>query len=355
MITPTARTLATPAYSVPAGQPSAGPMLRLNANECPTFTPTIAAESPLSLDAIARYPDTTPLQRTLATRLDVPESHLIITAGADDALARICTALVEPGRNIVITSPTFEMIPIYAQLAGGDVREIPWMDGAFPTEAVIAAADSNTAAVFVVSPNNPTGLAASACDLRRLRDSLPHPALILDAAYEEFADEPLTPTALTLPNTVVTRTFSKAFGLAGLRVGYAVGDPDLVALLRRVGQPYAVSGLSLDLVARWLEPLSRRAEETVRRVRIERSVLREDLRRLDLDVLPSQGNFVLARFATAARASAVAASLAARGTLVRSFQNRPELSDHLRITCPADETAFETLRVALRAALTETP
>src|SRR5690606_24728281 len=104
--------------------------------------------------------------------------------------------------------------------AGGSVRSVPWLGGPLPTPGLIAAADETTAAVAVVSPNNPTGSVASADDLVQLREALPHALLIVDLAYGELADVDLTEVALTLPDTIVVRTLSKAWGLAGLRVGY---------------------------------------------------------------------------------------------------------------------------------------
>ena len=147
-------------------------------------------------------------------------------------------ARVGPGRQVVSTYPTFEMIPRYTEQRGAELVETPWWSGAFPTEDLIASINDQTDAVFIVSPNNPTGAVATEADLRKVAAETP--LLVLDAAYTEFADEDLTRSALELGNVVVIRTMSKAYGLAGLRVGYLLGPPELVTEVGVIWQP--VSG-----------------------------------------------------------------------------------------------------------------
>lgn len=344
---PAFRVTAVGGYLRPARASSRPVDLRLDSNESPALPSDALDGLRLPPAAATHYPDAGSLERELAERLGIDAARVVVTAGADDALNRIAMALIEPGRNAVITAPTFEMIPRYVRHAGGEVREVAWMSGAFPVDEMIAASDADTRAAFVVSPNNPTGSVATRVDVERLRAGLPATAaLVIDAAYEEFADEALTEFGLTLPGTVVTRTFSKVMGLAGLRVGYAAGDERIIAWLRQVGQPYAVSGVSLELVGRWLDPLRPRCAEVVARVRSERIVLGALLQKLGADPLASQANFVLARFERPA-ADVVARALAERGIAVRSFPARPGLERCLRITCPAESQHFERLCAAL--------
>ena len=213
---PAPRMAGCPAYAPPRPR---GPIdLRLDGNEGAAppagLLDVLAAVGP---ELLRRYPSAAGLEAVLAERFARPPGGVLVTAGADDALYRACLAVLAPGREVVLPVPTFEMLPRYAQLAGGMLRAVPWPDGPYPTDAVLAAVTPRTAMVVVVSPNNPTGCVATGEDLRRLADRAPQAVLLVDLAYVEFAEEDLTAAALALPNAIATRTFSKAWGLAGLR------------------------------------------------------------------------------------------------------------------------------------------
>ncbi|MBX3361789.1 MAG: TIGR01548 family HAD-type hydrolase [Phycisphaeraceae bacterium] len=153
----------------------------------------------------------------IAARHNVTADRVIVTAGADDALERITRAVLSPGREAILTTPTFEMLSRYARLAGADVIEAQWLGEPFDVEAIESRIGPRTAAIFIVTPNNPTGQAIPAESIRRLSAAIPAGLLVVDLAYAEFADEDLTELVLSLPNAVAVRTFSKAWGLAGLR------------------------------------------------------------------------------------------------------------------------------------------
>lgn len=330
--------------------------LDLSANEGPPPAPELLASLLARENAgelLRRYPDARPLQDALAARCGVPRDRVLVCAGADDALARALRVVAEPGREVILPEPTFEMLPRYVALAGAERISVAWPGGAFPRAAVLAAANERTAAVLVVSPNNPTGAVATADDLRALCAALPTALVIVDQAYAEFCDDgvdDLTTVALTLENAVVTRTLSKAWGLAGLRVGYALGSARVLGWLRAVGQPYAVGGLALALAQRALAdetPLHR----TVARVREERAALSARLTRHGARCEPSQANFCFARFDVSERARWLVDALAGRGIRVRRWPDRPGLEDAVRIGCPADPAAFARLERALEIAL----
>lgn len=303
---------------------------------------------------LRRYPDGSRLEQQLAARFGFSPERIIVTAGADDALCRLAMSTLEAGRSAITTTPTFEMIPRYIGLAGARERAVPWLAGTFPLEDVLRSADEAVAAIFIVSPNNPTGGAITSDELRALRAGAPGALLILDLAYAEFADEDLTTAALRLSRTIVTRTFSKAWGLAGLRIGYAMGDPEAIDWLRRAGNPYAVSTTSLAVAERVLAYLEPEMLASVACVRSERARLADFLQARQIEAIPSQANFVLARFPTAARATAVFERLLASKILVRAFPDRSRIADSLRITCPAEERDFTRLLEALAAAIDDT-
>lgn len=330
-------------------------LLDLSANEGqPLDLGCVLDELQREASFLRRYPDASRLEQRLAARVGVSPDCVIVTAGADDALCRLAMSTLEPGRSAITTTPTFEMIPRYIGLAGACERAVRWFGGPFPLEKVLRSVDRTVSAVFVVSPNNPTGSVISLDELRAIRAGTPGALLIVDLAYSEFAHEDVTAAALGLERTVVTRTFSKAWGLAGLRVGYAIGEPEVIGWLRRAGNPYAVSTLSLTIADRALASFESKMLASVMRVQSERVRLAAFLQAQCIDALPSEANFVLARFRTAARADGVFQRLLARKILVRGFPVRSGIADSLRITCPGDEPSFERLLEALAAAIDET-
>jgi histidinol-phosphate aminotransferase len=304
-----------------------------------------AGEADASL-LVSRYPDVRPLERALADRHGVDPSSVLVTAGADDALDRVCRAMLEPGREIVLPVPTFEMLARYARLTGATVKEVAWPDGPYPVDAVLRASGEATSVIAVVSPNNPTGASASAGDLARLAQAAPQALLLVDLAYVEFADEDPTRAALALPNAVVTRTLSKAWGLAGLRVGYAVGPARWIELFRRIGQPYPVSTPALSIAQRTLERGAPAMRARVAAVRRDREALFERLADLGAGPSPSQANFVLAR---SPKSRWLRDALAGLGIGVRLFEDAR--GDAVRISCPADAASYRRLDHALSAAL----
>lgn len=307
--------------------------------------PPASLDAPVPAEELGRYPSSSALEALVAERFAVDPARTLVTAGADDGLLRLALAFLAPGRELVLPTPTFEMIPRYAALAGGDVVEVPWEDGvAYPVDAVLAAVTPRTSLIAVVSPNNPTGAVASPEDLRRLSEAAPDALLIVDQAYAEFADGDLTAPALELPNAVVLRTMSKAYGCAGLRVGFALGRPEVIETLRAAGNPYPVSASALAAAA---VRLGDDVGPTVGRVRRERAALLATLEELGVSAAPSQGNFVFLR---SPRAVQVRDLMAGLGIAVRAFPGVPGLADALRITLPGDASSFTRLDRAIRAA-----
>lgn len=305
--------------------------------------------APLELPAVdsSRYPDTSMLRAALAERFDLSEQCVLLTSGADGALMRTCLAALGPGAQAVLPSPTFEMIPRYVDLAGGQVRSFPWPSGPLPVDELLDLCGPETELVFIVSPNNPTGAVASAADLERIATALPETLIVLDAAYGEFADDDLTAGALAFENVVVVRTFSKAWGLAGLRVGYALGSPGWIARLAASGNPYPVSSTSAAIALSRLTNGEPGMREYVARIAEERAEMLLVLQSLGYSAAAgSQANFVLASGLPAAW---IQAGLGALGIGVRIFPDTPALEGALRITLPGNRPQFERLVRALQA------
>jgi len=325
--------------------------LKLDSNEGP-LPPAALLEAlgRLDPDVLRRYPDVSVLEATLATRVGVASDRVIVTAGADDAIDRVCRAYLGAGRTMLLSEPTFEMFDHFAKLAGAAALvRVPWRCGEFPLAAFHDRLGERPAVIAVVSPNNPTGAAANAADVRQLAEAAPTALALLDHVYVEYADEDLTLALTDLPNVVVLRTLSKAWGLAGCRIGYAIGNREVIAKLRAAGAPYPVAAPSVALALRQLSGGDALLRAHVACVREERTTLRARLAAFGVDAPPSQANFILADCGV--RAPFLKAALAALGVIVRDFPNRSGLTTALRITLPGEALAFERLVAALETAL----
>ncbi len=329
--------------------PMAPTDLKLNSNEGMLLAEDwLAILSDLPGESISGYPSSASLEARIAETFGLDASQVLAGTGGDDVVERSLRAYLCPGRSVLLNDPSFVMLERYAAMAGGTSVTVPWIEGSLPVGDMLSAVDDTTAMIVVVSPNNPTGLTATAGDLHRLREGAPAAMLLVDLAYGEFADEDLTHEALTIPNTIVIRSFSKAWGLAGLRVGWAAGPADVIEQLRAVGHPYPVTGPSSAIVSHMLNHGLPRVDAFVSRVRRHRQVLMDTLASCGVDALPSQGNFVLARFADALW---VLDGLAGMGIAVRAFPEAPVLADRLRITVPGDEGHLQRLCHALEIVL----
>lgn len=341
-VTPAPPLAEVTAYAVPrAGAPIE---LHLDGNEGAWPDPALASAA-ASTDRLRRYPSVKPLEAALAARLGVAAEQVIVTAGGDESIDRACRAFLRPDRDeVVLPEPTFEMIHRYARLSNGRIVGVPWRES-WPRDAVLAALSPRTALAFVVSPNNPTGRVAALADVRAVAEAAPEALVVLDHAYVEFADEDHTAAVLDLPNVLVIRTLAKAWGLAGLRVGYAVGHPQVIAWMRAAGGPYPVAGPSLAIAE---AALAGTLDGFVATVRDERQQLTTLLAGLGAHPTPSQANFVFARVPDPLWARDGMAGL---GVGIRAFPGKPGLTDAIRVTCPGRADHFARLTHGLRAVL----
>ena len=296
--------------------------------------------------ALGHYPDRAPLTAALARRLGLGPERVLVTAGSDDALERAFRLVLAPGREAILTRPTFEMLPRFARLAGATVVEVPWPRGPFPVDAIRRAVTPRTALVAVVSPNNPTGAVATAEEIASVVAAAPEALIVVDLAYVEFAESDPTDALLGLPRTLLTRTFSKAWGLAGLRVGYAAGPAEVIAGLETTSLPYPVAAPSLRVAERALADGATVMAERVAAVRRARTALTGRLATLGAPALPSEGNFLTVE---GPRAPWLRDGLAGLGIAVRALEGDDGL--RVRITCPADSAPAERLDAALLTVL----
>ena len=332
--------LALKAYSHASWDPAFD---RLHANELPW-----RAETDRSRGGLNRYPEPHPheLAAALAALYGVPEANLLPGRGSDESIDLVVRAFCRAGvDNVIICPPTFGMYAVAARIQGAIVREVPLLKDrgyALDVEGVLAACDANTKIVFLCSPNNPTGNAMDPAAIETLLTTLATRALVVvDEAYVEFSGAPSLAASLAeYPNLVVLRTLSKAFGLAGARVGSLIASAPIVELLGKVIPPYSIPQLTIEAVLATLAaPQVIIQRERVAQVRAERERMKvaladkSSVRR----VWPSVANFLLVDFADpeATLAAARAAKLlirdmraAAPGSL-RISVGTPEQNDRL--------------------------
>jgi histidinol-phosphate aminotransferase len=302
-----------------------------------TEIPVLADRVP---ELTSRYPDVSRLREAVAARHGLAATQVLVTAGGDDALFR-CLLSVSGG-TVATTTPSFEMIRRYASQTRSPLVEIPWWGGDFPVSNFVGV---EAAMAVVVSPNNPTGSTMDEADLGKVAAEFPF--VVLDGAYLEFADEDLTSAALEMDNVVVVRTLSKAFGLAGLRVGYLLGPPDLVGVISAFGSPYSISSLSAAIAVGVLEDPANAPAIFASAVADQRARLFDLLEELECAPLPSQANFVLATDVDSGWLVAAAASL---GVGLRRFDDEA-LARCVRIGIPGDRQAIDRLARTLRSVL----
>lgn len=329
-----------PAYVV--GRPESGIDLVLDFNESTVSPASLVLGSNL-------YPElNSPLEGEIADYLGVESDQVLVTCGADDGLQRAVFSVAAPGRTAILLEPGYSMIRRFVCLAGAEPVAVPWWTGDLPVAEIRAQSDETTSLIAVVSPANPTGSAATKQAIATLCQALPHALVLVDQAYLEFAapDLDLGETVLAHPNAVLVRTFSKAWGAAGLRVGFAVGDARVIDWMRRVGLPFPVSRPAAEAVSRLLSAGPDRVR--IERIKQQRDRLQNLLRQLGVEVWSSQGSFVLARFADA---DLVWRGLASFGIAVRRFRGKPQLDGFLRITLPGEEEGLFRLQQALTTIL----
>jgi len=329
--------------------------LRLDFNESTIgCSPRVLARlRSLDAEALARYPEREPVEAEVANFLGLGAAQVLLTNGVDEAIHLLCATYLEPGDEAIIVVPTFAMYAIFAQAEGARVVQILAGENfAFPLDEVLSRISERTRLIAVANPNNPTG-AAVACEvLLQVARAAPQAAVLVDEAYFEFHGETiLNPAAwsanLFPVNLFVARTFSKAYGLAGLRIGILAGVAGQMAMVRRVASPYNVNAVALAVLPAALQD-QEYVEHYVAEVQRSRGVLEQELKTLDLQYWPSRANFVLVRVGPAY--AEFIQALRAHGILVRDRHADPGCEGCVRLTVGSGEHT-RTLIAALRNVL----
>ncbi len=347
---------ALPAYK--PGLPAAGQdgvaAYKLSSNENPyPPLPGVLAATERALGQMNRYPDlgNAAMAVALGTRLGVPAENLAFGTGSVGVLYHLLAAVCEPGDEVVYAWRSFEAYPIAVQITGATSVRVPLgPGGVHDLDAMLAAITPATRVVMLCTPNNPTGPAIAHADLERFLVAVPDDVLVMvDEAYVEFVTDPAAVRGLDLArgraNVVVLRTFSKAYGLAGFRVGYCVAEPTLAAAVRAVSLPFGISVAAQAAVLASLEAEPALLER-VATLTLARTGLLDGLRGLGFGVPDAQGNFVW--LPAGALTAGYAAAFGASGVVVRPYA-AGEPGDGVRIT--VGEPGANALVLAVAAGL----
>ena len=324
--------------------------LRLDFNENTVGCSPRVMQRLRTLDAeqLARYPEREPLEAIVASHLGIRPEELLLTNGTDEAIHLVCETYLEPGDEAIIVVPTFSMYEIYAAATGAKVIAVPAAEEfRFPLENVLAHICERTRLIAVANPNNPTGTLASAEDLLKIVAVAPQAALLVDEAYFEFCGETLLPEFRKFTNLFVSRTFSKAYGLAGLRIGVLAGHPDQMHFVRPVSSPYNVNSVALACLP---EALADQAyiRQYVNEVLGGRERLERELQEWGIRYWQSRANFVLMYFGS--QTPAFISAMRERGILVRDRSSDHGCAGCVRITLGSTAQTDQML-TALREAL----
>ena len=330
-------------------------IIKLASNENPWGpSPLARAALQAQLHDLARYPDGNgfALKQALAARCKVSQEQIVLGNGSNDVLELVGRAFLHAGTSAVMSQHAFVVYHLATQVAGATRIEVPARNYGHDLPAMAAAVRDDTRVLWIANPNNPTGTFATAPELEALLQRVPSRVLVvLDQAYNEYLPDEVqadtVPWLARFPNLVLTRTFSKAYGLAGLRVGFALAHPEVADLMNRVRQPFNVSTLAQTAALAALDDeefVSRSAELNRRGMK----QITDGLKQLGRAWIPSFGNFVCFHAGAAGR---VYQRLLEQGVIVRPI-GAYGLPEHLRVSIglEAENERFLTaLRLALHA------
>ncbi len=328
-------------------------IVKLASNENPLgVSPKARAAIKKALAELARYPDGNAfeLKAALSRRHGVPQECIVVGNGSNDLLELAAGAFLAPGRAAVYSQHAFAVYPLATQARGARGIVVPAKNYGHDLEAMLAAITPETRVVFIANPNNPTGTFATGGEIENfLARARRDVAVVVDEAYSEYLPPDLRYDSVSLlkkySNFILTRTFSKVYGLAGLRVGFGLMHPDVADLLNRVRQPFNVNSLALAAAAAALEDRKFVAKST-KMNRLGLARLERAFKTLGLEFIPSCANFVAFRVS---RASTVYEKLLRQGVIVRPLANY-DMPDHLRVTVGTPKENEKFLK-ALRTAL----
>ena len=348
-VKPRKAVLAMPEYHPPLAGRAA---LRLDFNEN-TFgsSPRVMERlRTVTAEELTKYPEREPVERVVAKHFGLQAEQVLLTNGVDEAIHLICCAFLEAEDEALIATPSFFMYDVSVQMMTPHLRKVQ-SDATlgFPFERFMAAITERTKLIIVASPNNPTGAVAGREHLLAIAAAAPQAVLMVDEAYYHFDGASVMDDLATVPNLIVARTFSKAYGLANLRIGMLAADAELLKYVRKVSSPYNVNGVALDCL-----PVALADEGYVawysEQVRAGREQMMNGLRELGVPFFPSHANFVLMNIGP--KHKELVQAMRANGVLLRDRSTDPGCDGFVRITIGLEEHVSRGL-AALKISLNE--
>ena len=279
---------------------------------------------------VCTYPDYSRLYQTFSEYCDIPQQHILFTNGADDAIRSVMQAFVDEGDEVVMTSPTFGIIPIFARAVGGKIHYAAYEPNwTYPFEKMAALINQHTKVVAIVRPDSPLGAIIDAEDLRQLLHAHPQVLFMLDETYFHFPGESLRHWTNEFSNLLVMQSFSKAYGLAGLRCGVVFAQPEIIAALRKIDPPFSLSMPGVKAVLAAIDDAAF-LQKTVNDILTEKKWLMEALQKLGWEVKDTPANWILVHFDEAALD--ITEKLFRKGILIKNLSSIPLLKGWCRIS-----------------------
>ncbi|MBU0536526.1 MAG: histidinol-phosphate transaminase [Nanoarchaeota archaeon] len=321
-------------YDPPTSSRKGKLRMDFNENTSGCSPKVIEALREINMEDLSSYPEYSEIRKKLADYLNVDFSEIVLTNGADEAINVVMQTYLDKGDEIVMPTPTFVMFEVVASIIGAKVKQVLYNDDlSFPAEEVIKNIDENTKAVILVNPNNPTGTAIRNDDLIKIVEKASsngvNAAVIIDEAYYQFYGKSAKNLIRRYGNIVILQTFSKAFGLAGLRIGCIISNKDCISEISKVLSPYSVNAAAVTAVKAALDDIDY-VDRYILEVKQNREWLRKELGNMGIKTFPSDTNFIVADFGSIC--DLVSEELKQKGILVRKRTEYPKLKNCIRIT-----------------------
>jgi histidinol-phosphate aminotransferase len=300
----------------------------------------IEALKKITHDDISGYPEYDNFLVKLSSYLDVDIDNLLITNGADDAIKAVMDAYLDKDDEIIIPIPTFYLFEVYATFLGVKKNLIYYNDDlTFPVDKILEKINDSTKMVVIVNPNNPTGTIVKQEDIEKICKKGKNAIVLVDEAYFQFSQKSSKNLIYNYDNLIVIQTFSKGFGLAGLRLGYIISNTEVIQNLNKVVLPYTVNGLSIVAGSAALDDLNF-VNHYVGLVKDNKSFLVSELANIGIKTYPSDANFIIANFGE--KSKHIYEKLSEKDILVKDVSDQPMLNGCLRIAI-GTKNQMETL------------